>query len=255
MEQVLFLFFIGLIVGAYATLIGVGGGIILVPVLLLLYPTEKSEFITSTSLVVVFFSALSGTLAYARMKRINYKSGLIFSAGAIPGAILGALATTYIHRGLFDGIFGFLLLSLSIFILINPQRNESLKSSHNTFSPRLFSGFILNLLLGFISALLGFGGGIVNVPIFVYLLKFPTHVATATALFIATFIALISSSTHILTGVLSHGLKLPLPLVISIIIGSQIGARISQYIKARWIIRALAVVLMFVGIRIFIMAL
>src|SRR3989337_4462408 len=87
--QYLWLLPLGLIVGAFGTLIGAGGGFILVPVLLLLYPNEKTDLITGISLAVVFFNALSGSLAYSRMKRIDYKSGIIFSIATIPGARFG----------------------------------------------------------------------------------------------------------------------------------------------------------------------
>jgi uncharacterized membrane protein YfcA len=76
MEQYLWLIPLGVVTGAYGTLIGAGGGFVLMPLLLLLYRDESPEIITSISLAVVFFNALSGSLAYARMKRIDYKSGL-----------------------------------------------------------------------------------------------------------------------------------------------------------------------------------
>ena len=62
---------LGLFIGAFGTMIGAGGGFLLVPILLLVYPKENTELITSTSLAVVFFNALSGTWAYSRMKRID----------------------------------------------------------------------------------------------------------------------------------------------------------------------------------------
>ena len=71
-------------------LIGAGGGFHSVPILLLIYPQEKTELITAISLAVVFFNATSGPLAYARMKRVDYKSGIVFAIATIPGAILGA---------------------------------------------------------------------------------------------------------------------------------------------------------------------
>ena len=80
---------LGFVIAAYGTLIGASGGFVLVPLLLLLYPKESPEIITSISLAVVFFNAASGSVAYARMKRIDYKSGIIFSIATIPGAILG----------------------------------------------------------------------------------------------------------------------------------------------------------------------
>lgn len=73
---------LGFVVGAYGTLVGAGGGFVLVPALLLIYPGEKRSSITSISLAVVFFNALSGSAAYARLKRIDYVTGLIFAATA-----------------------------------------------------------------------------------------------------------------------------------------------------------------------------
>lgn len=100
---------LGFVVGAYGTLIGAGGGFVLMPVLLMLYPRESPELLTSISLAVVFFNAASGSWAYARLRRIDYRSGLLFSAATVPGAIFGALTTGYLPRRLFDGVFGVIL--------------------------------------------------------------------------------------------------------------------------------------------------
>jgi uncharacterized membrane protein YfcA len=79
---------LGFGVGTYGTLIGAGGGFVLMPLLLLIYPQETPEKLTSISLAVVFMNALSGSEAYARMKRIDYKSGLIFASAMFPDAFL-----------------------------------------------------------------------------------------------------------------------------------------------------------------------
>ena len=83
---------LGFVVGAYGTLIGAGGGFVLMPALLLLYRGESPELLTSISLAVVFFNALSGSFAYARMGRIDYKSGLLFSTTTIPAQFSEYLA-------------------------------------------------------------------------------------------------------------------------------------------------------------------
>src|SRR5712692_28234 len=116
MVQYLWLIPVGFVIGAFGTLIGAGGGFLLVPLLLLCYPSEDTEIITSISLAVVFFNALSGSAAYARAKRIDYYSGTIFSLATVPGAILGALTTSFIPRRLFDLIIGLLMLSAAGFL-------------------------------------------------------------------------------------------------------------------------------------------
>src|SRR6267142_5091519 len=121
----LWLYPLGLAIGAFGTLIGAGGGFILVPILLIVYPNENTELITSISLAVVFFNALSGSFAYARMKRIDYKSGIIFSIATIPGAILGALSTAYVPRRAFDLIFGVLMIIAALFLWLSAQEDHS----------------------------------------------------------------------------------------------------------------------------------
>ena len=73
---------LGFAVGAYGTLVGAGGGFVLVPALLLIYPDQPPSSVTSISLAVVFVNASSGSAAYARLKRIDYFTGLMFAAAS-----------------------------------------------------------------------------------------------------------------------------------------------------------------------------
>ena len=115
------LILMGVVIGLYGTLIGAGGGFVLMPILLLLHPKATPEQLTAISLAVVFFNALAGSESYAMMKRIDYKSGLMFAAATIPGAIIGALNTSLVPRHLFNGIFAVLLIAGAIFLTWRPQ--------------------------------------------------------------------------------------------------------------------------------------
>jgi len=261
---------VGFIIGAYGTLIGAGGGFVLVPMLILLYPQEAPEVITSISLAVVFFNALSGSLAYMRLKRVDYRSGILFSAATIPGAILGALTTSAIPRPLFDIFLGILLIAASLFLMFhrhkqNGQGNSDLKgclvrniieadgTSHAfSYSPTV--GIGLSLVVGYVSSLLGIGGGIIHVPALVHLLNFPVHVATATSHFILAVMALTGTMVHVVTGAFHHGIRRTIALAIGVLIGAQLGAILSNRISGIWIIRGLAIALGLVGIRILILA-
>src|SRR5580704_3053332 len=112
-DSVWLLFAIGLLVGGLGTLIGAGGGFILVPVLLFLYPSLQPESITAVSMAIVACNAISGTAAYARAGRIDYRAGMQFSLFTIPGSILGVIATRYIPKYLFTIFFGALLIGLA----------------------------------------------------------------------------------------------------------------------------------------------
>src|SRR5262249_1850524 len=101
---------LGLAVGVLGTLIGAGGGFLLLPVLLFLYPGESPAVVTAISLFVVCANATSGSIAYARMRRIDWRAGMVFAAAGLPGAILGAWTTRFLPRRAFPPPFPVLLL-------------------------------------------------------------------------------------------------------------------------------------------------
>jgi uncharacterized membrane protein YfcA len=265
---------LGLLIGAFGTLIGAGGGFILVPILLLLYPKENTEIITAISLAVVFFNALSGSFAYARMKRVDFKSGIIFSIATIPGAIVGALSTAYVPRRAFDLIFGVMMIVAAIFLWRSAEEEYSASPSLNVARrtdktrPRLTErhlvdaegvhydyafdlrlGIVLSIFVGYISSLLGVGGGFIHVPALARLMNFPVHIATATSHFVLAIMSLTGTLVHVAQGVFVHGLWRTAMLAIGVLIGAQAGAWISNHTGGKAIIRGLAVALAFVGIR------
>jgi len=249
---------IGVFTGAYGALIGAGGGFILVPALLILFPKEAPEIVTSISLMAVCFNALSGTIAYAHSKRIDYKIGLIFSLATMPGAVLGALATTAVSRERFNLLFGFLLLAIAAVLVASPGKESATRiaqSSYRSSSLRnldvftLAVGALVSTAFGFLSSFLGIGGGILYVPALVYLLKVPVHVATATSLFVLMITAFTASVTHFAMGLFHSGVSRAVVLSIGAVVGAQAGARLSQKIHGEWIIRSLALALGLVGFR------
>ena len=259
----------GLVIGAYGTIIGAGGGFILVPLLLLLYPRESPDAIASISLAVVFFNALSGTIAYARFKRVDYGSGLLLSAATVPGAIVGALTTGFIPRRPFDLIVGMLLVGVSGLLAARPlpieighwgrfrfeRRIVDLDGKAHVWSYDPVLGAGLSAVIGFVSSLLGVGGGFIHVPIMVNVLSFPVHVAAATSHFTLTVMTFVGSGVHLLAGTLAGSAPRVVPLAAGVMVGAQVGARIAQRMHGAWIIRALVLALVFVGLRLIIKAL
>ena len=264
---------LGVAIGTFGTLIGAGGGFILVPILLLVYPDENTELITSISLSVVFFNALSGSWAYSRMKRIDYKSGVVFALATVPGAVLGAVSTAYVPRRMFDLAFGTLMIGAGIFLWLSAQdehghaqiplhpQSASKKSRsavrdfidadgvryHYEYNPVI--GIVLSVFVGLVSSLLGVGGGFIHVPALSRLLNFPVHVATATSHFVLATMALTGTLVHIASGAFEHGVGRTALLGAGVLLGAQFGARLSNKISGKWIIRGLAIALVFVGIR------
>ena len=102
----------GLVAGSYGSMVGAGGGFLIVPLLLFLFPTESPAAIAATSLLAVLFSGLSATGAYARLKRIDYRMGLSLAVLTVPGAIAGVYLVSHIPRDAFQGALGLLLVGV-----------------------------------------------------------------------------------------------------------------------------------------------
>jgi uncharacterized membrane protein YfcA len=270
MENIYLLILIGFLVGTLGTLIGAGGGFILVPLLIILRPDFSSEMITAISMVVVACNAISGSAAYMRSKRVDYKAGIIFAICTIPGSILGVLTTEIIPRGLFDIIFGIIMLLLAFFLFIKGGEKESFNKTivnkkgwihrhlvdkwgeNYYYSYDLRLGMVLSIFVGYFSPLLGIGGGIIHVPAMAEWLLFPVHIATATSHFILAIMSTVSVIVHYIQGNYDDPLivKMVVGLVIGVIPGAQLGAYLSRKINGKYIIKALAVSIGIVGIKI-----
>lgn len=271
MENVL-LIVAGFIIGSCGTLIGAGGGFILVPMLLIFYPELGTERITAISMAVVSLNAISGTAAYAKSGRIDYKAGISFSAFTIPGSVLGALLVKYIPRDAFSFVFGILLVVLAVYLFYKNSRplkthtaitatkgyaTHTLTDKTGTTFTYSFSkikGYAISIVVGFISPLLGIGGGIIHVPAMVNWLRFPVHIATATSHFILSVMATATVITHLTEGTYNSPeiIKLIVLLAIGVVPGAQLGAHFSGKLKSSVILQALSLCLIIVGIRIFI---
>src|ERR1043165_7169187 len=82
----------GFVVGIYGTMVGAGGGFLIVPVLLLVWHLPPA-IAAGTSLSVVFLNASAGSFSYARQGRIDYKSGILLAIPTLPGSVLGAFVS------------------------------------------------------------------------------------------------------------------------------------------------------------------
>lgn len=269
MENLFVLLLIGVGVGALGTLIGAGGGFMLVPLLLFSHPHLQPDVITAVSIAVVAANAISGSISYSFSKRIDYKSGLLFAFFTIPGSIMGVYLTAYIPKTTFHTIFGLLLITISIFLFIakkkknkkqktqteiNQNPSHTIIDSHGNiylYDYSKYAGVFISIIIGFLSPLLGIGGGIIHVPALVNWLNFPVYVATATSHFILAIMSTVSVITHIFQGNYDDPviLKMVICLSIGAVVGAQIGAKLSHQIKGNFILQLLAICLIFTGIR------
>jgi len=247
-------------VGVIAAMVGVGGGIFVVPILTMIYSLEPKEAI-GTSLAMIIFTSIFSTISYSRQKRIDYKLGLILSIATIPGAIIGALTANIINPAQLGLIFGIFLVFVALRMLITyrfgeskPEKTDKLwhrkiADSAGTvfeYSSDLKKGFPLSFFGGFFSGLLGIGGGVVMVPIMHFLMDFPMHLAVATSMFIMIFTSLAGATTHFTLG--NVHLEYMILLCIGIIFGTQLGAYLSKRTSGKNLRRIFGIIVILVSI-------
>lgn len=256
---------LGFGVGTYGTVIGAGGGFILVPVLLFVYPGYGPEQVTAISLAVVCANATSGSIAYARHKRIDYLTGALFVVSSIPGVIGGAIVVHYVPERLFSGLFGLMLLVLAAVALRGraasvrpPQRGsgvlvrklEDPEGRTYVYAYKIWQGVLLSLGVGFVSSLFGIGGGVIHVPAMIILLHVPVQFAVATSHFVLAFMSGGGSIVHLIDGSLGgEQLVKAAALALGAVPGAQVGALISHRIKGRYVLMLLAGAIVVLGVR------
>ncbi|TMG02796.1 MAG: sulfite exporter TauE/SafE family protein [Chloroflexi bacterium] len=257
---------LGFAVGTYGTIVGLGGGFILVPVLLFLYPDYDPEHLTAISLFVVWTNTTSGSIAYARQGRIDYLTGLLFAASSAPGVLAGVFLVDFVPQRAFTIAFALLLLALAAVAVRGPPRGirqplsgrgvivRQMVTAEGTYryGYRLWQGVILSLGVGLISSVLGIGGGAVHVPVMISTLHFPVMLATATSQFILAFMSGGASVAHLAKGTLSGDqIVKAAALGVGTVPGAQLGARLAGRMKARTVIKLLVAGLLVLSFRLF----
>jgi len=267
-------FIVAIFIGIIAAMVGIGGGALMVPIMILLLDVEPHQAV-GTSLHVIILTATSSTIAYYIQRRIDFKVGLLMPLVTIPGSVLGAYTTEFISPKGIVGVFGAFLILIAFKMLISrergknegvekkvhedPKSGESLRTLIDrdgkvfTYRPKLKEGLLLGFSAGFASGFLGIGGGALMVPILNLVVGLPIHLAVATSMFIMVFSASFGATTHFLMGNLVP--EYVVLLGAGVILGAQLGARTAKKLKASKLRKAFAIVLIFTGLRMLLKAL
>jgi len=231
---------LGLVTGAFGTLVGLGGGFIVVPVLIFSHYAPKDA--AGTSLAVILANSLSGSVSYFRQRRVDVGAGVVFALAGIPGALLGGLVDQYLSGRVFSVAFAILLAVVGGRIFFTQSGGE-----HDPADPgkpgryrfALVPAATIGLGAGLIASMFGIGGGLIYVPVMIYLFGFPPHVATATS----HFIIALSSISGTVSHVYFHDVRWGPAIAISIgaIIGAQYGARLAQRLHHSALLRSFSI--------------
>lgn len=238
---------VGLSAGMLGSMLGVGGGIIMVPALTFLGLAPAQ--ISSTSLFAVSATSVSSSIEYARQKRIDYRLGLEMAALAVPGAILGAVLSKSLSAESFRLYFGILLVLAGMYILyknsILKEKKDASLGARNPAYGRKTLVYAASFAAGVISSLFGVGGGIIFVPVMLLVLGMAMQRAAPTSQLTLMATSVAGILTHAYLG---HPDYLQaLVLAAGAFVGAQIGARVSRGAKEALLQRLLGLVLIAVA--------
>ncbi|MCQ6275609.1 sulfite exporter TauE/SafE family protein [Bacillus sp. V3B] len=265
--EIIILLILGLLAGTIGSLIGLGGGIIIVPALLFLGGSTSlisevtPQIAAGTSLLVIIFAGLSSTIAYYKQKTVDYKSGLILFIGGGPAGILGAWVNKQLNVDTFSFWFGFFMIFIS-FVLMFKDKFKPLKRNLNkgvwstytdsfgneqTYGFQPITGIIIAFIVGFLGGLLGIGGGSLMVPTLILLFRFPVHTAVATSMLLLFLTSTTSSIAYIYMGNVNW--IFGLALIPGAWLGGKIGPKINQKLPSKTVVILLRIVLIIVGVQ------
>lgn len=247
--------FMGALIGS---MVGLGGGFLIVPFLLLGTTFEPSE-IAGTSILVVFIIAIISVTQYVRHHLVDWKLGAIFAGFSIPGAIVGAMLAGKIPTVLFMQIFSADLFLVAGYMFFRPHRslNMSLvKQLKGMFmvktsvaNPEGMIIYAISIPLaaivffpaGILAGLIGVGGGSIMVPGMLLILDMPATMIASTSMLVMVFNAGVASMAQAALGHVDWTAATFLSL--GAIIGSRIGPHISVRLNNQQLTRLMSIVL------------
>lgn len=245
MFENLWLIPLGFVAGIVGSVVGLGGGIIVVPTLTILGVSHPVA--SSSSLFAAFSNSIASSVSFAKQKRIEYKLGLKLGLMSIPGTILGAFVSSEATPSMFKILFGMVMIASCLYLFL--KRNMESKSANMTKKMLVVSSGI-SFFAGILSSFFGIGGGIIFVPLMILGIGISVKHATATSQLILMFS---SASGMIAHSLLGHAdFSYSLLLGIGAFGGGLVGAKLSVDIKENSIRILICAVILVAAIKLFI---
>jgi len=259
----LLLFATGAATGLLGSMLGLGGGVFLVPLLTLALGVPIRVAIAA-SLISVMATAVASASVNLDRGLVNMRLGLLLEVATASGALLGGLVAAHLTQRQLFIIFAVTMASMGLVMALRSGRRNvivDLRVDVGTLGGRLQEGeavygyrvrrlpigIVASLVAGAVSGLLGLGGGIVKVPILNTFCGIPIRVAAATSTFMIGITTAASAFLYYGRG------EVVLPLTAAVALGalpgSLVGARISDRVATRSLKMLMAVVLLGLGLR------
>ncbi|MCH3977833.1 MAG: sulfite exporter TauE/SafE family protein [Candidatus Methanomethylophilus sp.] len=264
MEPFLLLVLMVIAVGAgiVGALFGLGGGIVFVPVLTILFGLDATEA-TAASLVGIVATSTGSATSYIRKGMSNVRLGMMMEITTTLGAVSGAIIAAYLDNTVLIVLFAAVMLYSGIKMGLSPERHYAStdeKDSRFTFSyveagaepseqkytvQHVRGGMALCTVAGAVSSMTGIGGGSIKVPLMNIYMHLPIKVATATSNYMIGITAFSGAVIYFLMGEII--LDVAAAVAIGAYVGARIGTRISSRINAKALKRYMTVVYFFIA--------
>ena len=264
---------LGGVIGVLSGMFGVGGGFLITPLLMMIGVPPGVAVATGANQVVA--SSISGALAQFKRRAVDLPMGAVLTGGGLVGSTLGGYVFDLMSRlgqtdvfvqlsyVLFLGLIGAMMLVESVNSLRRTGKARIKRAHVHSWVHRMpfkmkfrASGLYISVIppllvgaaVGFLSAIMGVGGGFIMVPAMLYILGMSARVVVGTSLFNILFITMLSTMVHAFTtravDIVLAGL-----LLIGSVTGAQIGTRIAQQARPEYLRLALAAVVLLIALR------
>jgi uncharacterized membrane protein YfcA len=246
---VLLVFLASAVAGGFGSMVGIGGGIVIVPVLTVLLHHDIKVAIAA-SLIGVIATSISASSRYLQAGVADRRLGLVLLVATAAGGISGGLIGLSLDPRSLALLFG-LLLVLVAFQMLRPsapsgevagpaEGDASRSTSYRepstgrevAYAPRrLGAGAAVSFLAGNVSGLLGVGGGIINVPTMNLIMRVPIRVATTTSTYMLGATAVASSVQYAASGLLDP--LIAAPVALGVFVGARAGSVLAMRLSQR----------------------
>ncbi len=227
---------LGFLAGGVGALAGLGGGIIITPILAIYFGVPMHQAI-GVSLMAVIATSTATSSVYVERGVSNIRLGMTLEIATTLGAAVAAVVAGYIDRRTLAILFSLFLLYTAGSMVKKAWGTRN--AEHETEIPkyeirRYPAGLAASLLAGGFSGLLGIGGGPIKVPIMYLFMGVPLRVAAATSNFMIGVTA--ATSAYIYYGRGDIPLHIAAPIVIGVFTGSLVGAKISPRVRSTYVL-------------------
>ncbi|MBI3961586.1 MAG: sulfite exporter TauE/SafE family protein [Deinococcus sp.] len=256
----LLIFLIAVAVGGVGGLLGLGGGIFLIPIFTVFLDIPIRLAIGASIISVVATSSAAGTV-YVGAGLTHTRLAMVLEIATTLGALAGGLTALLISPRALEGLFGLVLLYV-LYTLLRPQRNnwasptglldtsyrDPATSQTVTYGVRHLSyGLATSFVAGNVSGLLGIGGGPIKVPAMHLIMGIPLKAAIATSNFMIGVTAATSAVLYYARGYVDPVLAVPTAL--GVLLGAQVGSRLAGRVHTAVLARAFQLVLLYLAVQ------